>query len=51
VDIQVPHDDFDKEELKELWGFQTIPIFFVKSKKGETSTPMKWESLKEFVIQ
>ena len=52
LDIQVPQDDFDKQELKDLWGFKTIPIFCVREKGSQTEFRMlSWESLKEFVIE
>lgn len=37
-DIMVPRDEFEKQELKEVWGFTTIPIFFVLHMSTETWT-------------
>ena len=52
ADIQVPQDDFEKEELKDLWGFKTIPMFYVRGIGNQPEPHLRqWESLKEFVIE
>ena len=48
VDIMVPHDPFEKEELKSLWGFKTIPFFVVWDRNENRG--MKWESFKQYLI-
>ena len=49
-DIQVPKDNFEKEELKEVWGFETIPVFFVFTLKSKTWEKMNWDSFKQCAL-
>ena len=49
-DVLVPSDDIEKNELKELWGFQTIPTFFIVDVKDETITEKKWGEFKDFAL-
>lgn len=49
-DSMVPKDDFEKEELKELWGFTTIPVFFVMDTNTMKWEAMKWDSFKQCAL-
>ena len=54
-DIMVPKDDFEKYELKETWGFETIPCFFVWKKESKDAEPVftgpiKWDELNDTVV-
>lgn len=51
MELNVPQDDIEKEDLKTTWGFSTIPVFFVYSRSSETWKQMNWESFKEFALQ
>ena len=48
-DIMVPEDDFEKEELKEVWGFTTIPHICIRRKESKTWESMKWNAFKVYV--
>jgi thiol-disulfide isomerase/thioredoxin len=48
IEINVPQDEIEKADLKDTWGFTTIPIFFVYDRKEETWKKMDWITFKEF---
>jgi thiol-disulfide isomerase/thioredoxin len=47
-DIMVPKDVIEKTELKEIWGFKSIPTFFVLEVNTETWNQYKWCDFQEF---
>ena len=49
-DIMVPKDDIEKNELKDTWGFHTIPTFFCIDVNTEEITERKWEEFKDFAL-
>lgn len=48
TDIMVPNDDIEKDELKELWDFTTIPSFVIFNDLG--CLTMKWDVFKQCAL-